>query len=139
MKYFCSFSEAIREGSKLRPQAFGDWFDGNGTCALGAAADAMLGVDHKDGIDLNEFWPYISTADATCPACPSCGVHAHLAAVVMLLNDSHKWTREAIADWIELEEEKLGFITLIESESPASQPELSLSPQPEHARASVFN
>jgi hypothetical protein len=35
----------------------------------------------------------------------------------MDLNDEHKWTREQIADWLEKEEEKLGFITIVEAES----------------------
>jgi hypothetical protein len=32
------------------------------------------------------------------------------------LNDHHGWTREQIADWLYSEEEKLGFVTLVEAE-----------------------
>jgi hypothetical protein len=35
----------------------------------------------------------------------------------MHLNDHHKWTREQIADWLELEEEKLGYVTIAEPEA----------------------
>lgn len=119
MKYG-TFSAAIKVKVMLGPQAFGDWRDDNrATCALGAAAVAELGYEHEYGIDLGEFWPYGITARADCPEsnCYICDLH--IFGVVMHLNDDHKWTREAIADWVESEEEKLGFITLIESvESP---------------------
>jgi hypothetical protein len=47
--------------------------------------------------------------------------------VIFHLNDDHLWTREQIADWLESEEEKLGFITLTETESQTESKVLSES------------
>ena len=41
--------------------------------------------------------------------------------VTMDLNDHHKWTREQIANWLEQEEEKLGYVTLVEKEAEESE------------------
>lgn len=85
-------SEAIRLGAMLHPQGF-YWShlkDTNGTviatCALGAAYDA--GYAHPFEV-------------ATPARCPRCHGSASLSWIVAHLNDTHRWTREAIADWVE--------------------------------------
>lgn len=87
-------SEAIRLGAMLKPQAFGKLSDGVGTCALGAAEDAV-------GMSWFAAWPLQHPAfTAGCPACKYVpdvidqATPAHL-------NDVHRWTREQIADWVE--------------------------------------
>ena len=94
-------SEAIRLGSMLHPQHFGDMHgwetDGDkiviaSSCALGAAMDAGYLIDIKGLLD-------------TYTICPACLVSApptgRVQATIVHLNELHKWTRERIADWIE--------------------------------------
>lgn len=89
-------SEAIRLGAMLKPQAFGIYDDGVGTCALGAAAMAM-GRFYPDIVFSQEFQVLIDRK-----RCHECGYVAHTGgATVAHLNDHHRWTRERIADWIE--------------------------------------
>lgn len=128
MKHFCSLSEAIREGAKLRPQAHHGMLLAGGTCAMGAAAEAIgfstREIDYGCYFDLLDLYPYARTTETTCPVV-SCGKawdfdnksRTYLGQLIVHLNDDHRWTREAIADWLESEEEKLGFVTVVESES----------------------
>jgi hypothetical protein len=95
-------SEAIRLGSMLGPQSFGKYHDPktHATCAAGAAALALGGE-----VSFNEVlvrWCY-----ARHLTCPSCGRNdLHLVHLIEHLNDEHRWTREAIADWVEALEAK---------------------------------
>ena len=86
-------SEAMRLGALLGPQAFGQFItkDGGG-CAMGAAIQACSGA----------AWPVLLTY-ATCPAC---GEKNPAGAIIMHLNDDHRWTREQIADWVQTVEER---------------------------------
>ncbi len=94
-------SEAIRLGAMLKPQAFGDYTDGIGTCALGAANEA-IGLSANDD-ETEGPWPFIAIG----LPCPSCGVtlgadpETGLGEMVEHLNDYHRWTREVIADFVE--------------------------------------
>lgn len=127
MKQFCSFSEAIREGAKLRPQAtqlFNELPSGVvGSCAYGAGYEALTGeIDLYRSEQIYEYvataYPYMEMVQPSdCPLhdCDEAPMEG-LSEVVLHLNDDHEWTREAIADWLEREEEKLGFVTLVESE-----------------------
>lgn len=86
-------SEAIREGAKRHPQIFGDLYnrvDGAvvGSCALGAA---ML---------MQRSFPLLQSSRVTCPACMDPRIHTRLDNIITHLNDNHRWTREAIADWV---------------------------------------
>jgi hypothetical protein len=89
-------SEAIRLGAMLKPQGFG-WFntDDGGTCAMGAAMQAAGHI--RD-------WPVVKKSPAACPACPlvrvSDNTHNATGAMIVHLNDDHRWTRERIADWV---------------------------------------
>lgn len=117
-KHFCSFSEAIREGAKLRPQGTGRLFERNRSCAIGAGIEALGFKDKADGMIVgamffSPLYPYLDTTDAACPVCST--VH-RLTNQLVHLNDAHYWTRESIADWLESEEEKLGYVTLTEKE-----------------------
>lgn len=129
MKLFAAFSEAIREGAKLRPQFFGYQGAANGSsCAILAGIEAITDSLASSG-NYNEAidpYPYLDTYENhLCPATYCEEYAGTLLAICWHLNDAHKWTREAIADWLETEEEKLGFVTLTENER--EQPEYSLA------------
>lgn len=155
MKQFCSFSEAIREGIKIRPnQAYFKLTSRrlNASCVVGAGLEAiaerLLTGDEDGRAFLNDFLETIPFPYLQSVALPPCGCKEPLPSgsrlkwgggrlpdeqrqtaatifnVAVHLNNHHQWTREAIADWLESEEEKLGFVTLIESESELSKPEL---------------
>jgi len=130
MKHYCTFSEAIREGAALRPQAFGVLRDGKGTanistCAYAAGYEAITGEvfwsEDQLYLAVASLFPYM---DLDAPRCPSEACEERLVAdiewdmgdLVIHLNDTHEWTREQIADWLEAEEEKLGFVLLSEEE-----------------------
>ena len=95
----------IRDGSKRRPdQAFGDYYSGNtASCALGAAYEAMYRMPSEAGgtrptRDLDWFFDCLDTVKA-CPG-EGCRKRISLAAILVHLNDDHRWTREAIATWL---------------------------------------
>lgn len=48
---------------------------------------------------LSKLVPSIATELVACPAC--IGVEAPIATVIPHINDTHRWTREQIADWLE--------------------------------------
>ena len=103
-------SEAIRLGAMLRPQGFRRFFSPKGSCAMGAAIEA-LGLDlDATNVGLSEAYPWLFQA-VGCP----CGRADHAAksmyrtrkgkvggvcVVIAYLNDFDRWTREQIADWV---------------------------------------
>lgn len=128
--------EAIRLGASMHPQAFGVFFadaEGAGvntvgeiafTCALGGA---LVAVGDAAG-----DWPFLALhrrwkrtlslpAASPCECSPTClretgyGVVREL---IAHLNNTHRWSREAIADWVELQE--LQLIERSAEELPAS-------------------
>lgn len=123
MKQFCSFSEAIRAGIPLAPQAFSGGRVGM-LCALEAGLHALTGRHNQALEHIYEAFPYMRTVVA-CPVA-DCS-HHHLpdtlVGMIWRINDHHRWTREAIADWLESAEEKLGFVTVVEGESARSHTE----------------
>lgn len=91
-------SEAIRLGSMIRPQAFGDHFRGGGSCAMGAAMEA---VGMTRGSEEPPEWLAMLSATGI-RGCPVCHAPQNNAIGVSIhLNDWHRWTREQIADWVE--------------------------------------
>ena len=104
-------SDAIREGCKTTTQEHGSYIERNDAgepvraCALGAA---MIGVGDNDYtnamFELEVFWPELDTGNRAmrhpCPA-PFCPVAGNLFLVITHLNDTHCWTREDIADFID--------------------------------------
>ena len=98
-------AEFIRDGMKRRPeQAFGDYYQGrDASCALGAAYDAMyrlpkdVGGQHPTR-DLDWFFDCLDTVKP-CPG-ERCRKRLYLAALLVHLNDDHRWPREQIASWL---------------------------------------
>lgn len=99
-------SEAIRLGAMLKPQVFGALFvevnypaPGDvfglrsfvGTCALGAASDAV-------GQNPQKQWLWVTNGLTKCPACQDYSINPH--DTIAHLNDWHRWPREQIADWV---------------------------------------
>lgn len=146
MKHFCSFSEAIRAGIEMRPnQAFHRYFrdEENATCAMGAGLEAIIERPlTEDDItatglrrivldaDMPKCFAYLKyTVAAPCGCSAPRGCTSHKTGeiettldinnLIVHLNNFHQWSREQIADWLESEEEKLGFVTLVESEPSA--------------------
>lgn len=91
-------SEAIRLGAMMKPQIRGAIETDHGTCAYGAALDAVgkLQECRSVGLHISLGWgdPF------ELVNCPVCGKPFHNKAIGHL-NDFHCWTREAIADWVE--------------------------------------
>jgi hypothetical protein len=88
-------SEAIRLGALLHPQLFGAFNliereTGHilRTCAIGAASAA--------GYDTTRL------GNSSVTQCPACQLRGGVAGIIAHLNDDHRWTRERIADWVEM-------------------------------------
>jgi hypothetical protein len=108
-------SEAIREGAKLGPQWFGiltmSMPDGRvGCCALGAAGLAVFGKDATiNETAIKGAFPLLAK-DAYYPgAAAKFRAYRQVGACVTSLNDGERWTREAIADWVETVEAEAGL------------------------------
>jgi len=109
------YSTAIRLGAMVTGQAIGGDFIGEGdevtACAEGAAALAAgclmsdAAVPCVDFVKLDRAFPVRRHMAFD----PITGVESLILNVVRCLNDRHGWTREKIADWVELEEVRLGF------------------------------
>lgn len=98
-------ADFIRDGMKRRPdQAFGDYYQGkSASCALGAAYEAMYRLpadvsgEHPTR-DLDWFFDCLDTVKK-CPV-DGCKKRIFLAALIVHLNDDHRWSREQIAEWL---------------------------------------
>lgn len=106
-------SLAIRLGAMLRPQGKNNeamiwWVGERPTCALGAAMHALNlkneSVIRQDAWITNSIYPlivaryeWIDTLKVQCPACTD---SRRVIATIYSLNDTHRWTRERIADWV---------------------------------------
>ncbi len=97
----------IREGAERRPdQAFGDYYRGQrASCALGAAYEGMYRLPREvTGLhptkDLEWFFDCLEGTVRACPG-ESCKKKLVLAAIIVHLNDDHRWSREQIATWLE--------------------------------------
>lgn len=105
-------SEAIRLGATMKPQAFCYFFKDGATCAQGSALDAV-GRLSGDAVTCHDavaqLWPWASplTLHAERFSCPACGLNygvLRMATLIAHLNNDHEWTRERIADFVELHE-----------------------------------
>lgn len=108
-------SEGIRLGSAMKPQCFYVFHDEDGSCAMGAAHDAVGLMDDCAITDYPPEWQRILFEQEVrrCPAGP-CPIEVAFDAVlpyegnvfetIVHLNDEHSWTREQIACWIEFYE-----------------------------------
>lgn len=135
MKYG-SFSDAIRVGAELRPQAFDRYFGNGGSCAYGAALEAITGKEDADPWGAVEAFGYLLNQGSSCPAgCDQPEPFVSIAAIIFHLNDDHRWAREQIADWLQSEEDKLGYVTITESVvEPTTEPQLTLVNSQTHER-----
>lgn len=138
--HHATLSQAIREGAKLRPQIGGTMHAPAGSCAIGAASEALFeGNRFVPGYhEVAEVFPYIEHVSIKCPAESECTDEIGtkpLGSIVVHLNDHHRWTREAIADWLETEEEKLGFVLLSEE---AVKPQVALDRDVTEAEVSAL-
>ena len=113
-------SDAIRKGCEGTYQYFGAGFDGkNGYCAWGAAF-------HGDNSVKGGDWHY--KVDSKCFLCDwnsgKLPQHSTIGYIIFHLNDDHRMSREAIAEWVETVEKK------IESENAKKEEktEIELSP-----------
>jgi hypothetical protein len=101
-------AQFIRSGAVRRPdQAFGDYYRGrSASCALGAAYEGMYRLPTQAGglrptKDLEWFFDCLEGSVRKCPGGDGCKKTLSLAAIMVHLNDDHKWSREDIAQWIE--------------------------------------
>jgi len=108
-------SEAIREGSEQSAPLVGGGLtdDALGACAMGAAVIGAVGrvgaIEWKNSMN-PKFTRFaeerfgFNPANAPCPSCENWSGLDSLVYVVFHLNDYHRWTREAIADWVQAQE-----------------------------------
>ena len=101
-------AQFIRSGAVRRPeQAFGDYYRGrSASCALGAAYEGMYRLPTQAGglrptKDLEWFFDCLEGSVRLCPHGNDCRKKLSLAAIMVHLNDDHKWSREDIAEWLE--------------------------------------
>jgi hypothetical protein len=88
-------STAIRIAATRWYQAFGSIGDNGSRCTLAGAAEVAHGSWH----DYRSCWlEYDRIGYVTCPRCLGTG---YIPAIIVHLNDAHKWSREAIASWVE--------------------------------------
>lgn len=96
-------AEVMRDGLRHRPdQAFGAYFEGtHASCALGATWEGMYRLPADvSGSRLPHLERLFDCLD-TLRSCPAgCRKTVNLAAMIVHLNDDHRWTREQIADWL---------------------------------------
>jgi hypothetical protein len=97
-------AEAILSGAERRPrQSFGMYFGPEGgSCALGAAYDGVYrlpeSVRGTHPTRMDRFFHCLENVSKRCPA--GCRKQVPIAALIVHLNDDHRWTREQIADWL---------------------------------------
>ena len=97
-------AEAILSGAERRPrQSFGTYFGPEGgSCALGAAYDGVYrlpeSVRGTHPTRMDRFFHCLENVSKRCPA--GCRKQVPIAALIVHLNDDHRWTREQIADWL---------------------------------------
>lgn len=121
-------SEAIRLGAMIRPQGFGALFDGDNSCALGAAAEAAGLIKLYRG-DLRTSTTYVSkkTLAETFPLLKG-WLGRIIFTWIVIRNDQSQWTRERIALRLERWERRMSGVpsgtTQLEPIATAPQPAL---------------
>jgi hypothetical protein len=97
-------ADAILLGVERREQqSFGTYFGPEGgSCALGAAYEGIYrlpdDVAGQRPKRLDRFFHCLENVSRRCPA--GCRKRVPMAAMIVHLNDDHRWTREQIAAWI---------------------------------------
>ena len=88
-------AQFIRSGASRRPdQAFGAAYEG--MYRLPAQASGL-----RPTKDLEWFFDCLEGSVRKCPGGDDCKKTLSLAAIMVHLNDHHKWSREEIAGWLE--------------------------------------
>jgi hypothetical protein len=97
-------AEAIRFGARRRSeQAFGEYYQGrHASCALGAAYEGIYRLPEEVGqLHPKRLERLFDCLEGTIRACPEgCRKRVILAAMIIHLNDDHRWDRERIAAWV---------------------------------------
>jgi hypothetical protein len=97
-------AEAILRGALTRPeQAFGTYFEGRrASCALGAAYEGMYRLPAAaEGVRPRHLERLFDCLENTLRSCPEgCRKRLALGAMILHLNDDHRWSRARIADWV---------------------------------------
>ena len=140
-------SEAIRLGAMMTPQARGVVEDTDGSrCSLGSAwlaAGLQIHEGHLSGGGLGtrpysggshqyvvvpEGWFKLMELYVPCPECTAvlAGTRT-ISEQIPHLNDFHRWSRERIADWVELIERQRGLIPQAEQVPPSSKSEIAIA------------
>jgi len=91
----------------LRPQTFGPFVDSCGTCAMGAALEAVDRLVKTTGANerrIKKIWPWLSWpmsfAPTLCPRCHKTCSFTNIFSLIVHLNDKDRLPRQAIADAI---------------------------------------
>ena len=114
-------SEAIRLGAMLRPQTFNERLTKRGSCAWGAALETVgcveVGTPWPAVAPVAlAWWPWAFRVDSSTLVASPCACGGELSAtwaagIIVHLNNKHRWTREAIADWVETIEPRTSPLT----------------------------
>ena len=118
MKYG-SFSDAIRAADGLFIQHYDGPGSGERVCAITAGLTMLTGgfrarnEAHVYDMVMARF-PYLWEAEARCPECHENGSLIYL---LIHLNDVHRANFLQIAEWLRVEEDKAGYVTLVESDT----------------------
>jgi hypothetical protein len=97
-------ADAILVGTERRhQQSFGTYFGPEGgSCALGAAYEGIYllprDVQGTRPKRLDRFFDCLENVSRRCPA--GCRKQVPIAAMIVHLNDDHRWSRERIAAWL---------------------------------------
>lgn len=130
-------SEAIRLGAMTGPQTYGMLFNGDSSCALGAAYRAGgLSKDYSGrGTPIEKLWlafpillkrPTIGGNHALSGANYNGNCLLATGSIgdcIIALNDGFRWTREQIADWVAEQERILGYDMLPPEPEPEEDPD----------------
>lgn len=98
-------SRRMQMGIARRPrQAFGAYYEGTrASCALGAAYEGLYPLPGDVGPlrpkHMERLFDCLEYSIRRCPA--GCRKSVPLAALIVHLNDDHRWTREHIAEWLD--------------------------------------
>jgi hypothetical protein len=115
-------SEAIRMNGMMKPQGSGSlsMYSADAPCALGGALQS-IGKQHvatkvidpfdscspefdRNYWEVAEAWPWsVRHIHDHCPVSVCSCNYSDAASLIYHLNDTHRWTRQQIADWVSVE------------------------------------
>jgi len=99
-------SQAMLRGSKIRPQCFGNYFNGSSSvngesCAIGAAYEGLTGIWNEQNY---EVWQIVKNETGITYTedfyFDKSNAMASLHNAITYLNDNLHWKREKIARWV---------------------------------------